>query len=223
MHWYVKDPVTEILIRVSWFGRGVRVWHINLNVCVIRGNVGDYKKKNTLPSHVRVLDTTHQMFHLSIQEFTELERQSNSWNDLVMQHLTSIGGTRTHAPMCEGSEADEATDASETSAADEPPPAELANIGNSLSDGHSRKRSREEACIVPPGMRHALKPLRNMPGRENMADPRVRCALCTEKGSVYCLECTKVGGRGIYALCCPSSGRVCVCQHWCDMVTGTVA
>ena len=110
------------------------------------------------------------------------------------------------------------------------PPAELPNINISLADGprppcppHSRKRSREEAYTVPPGMRHALKPLSKMPGRENMPDPRVRCALCTEKGSVYCLECTKAKGLGIYALCCPSSGRLCACQHWCDMVTGTVA
>ena len=111
-----------------------------------------------------------------------------------------------------------------------PPPAELPNINISLADGprppcppHSRKRSREEAYTVPPGMRHALKPLSKMPGRENMPDPRVRCALCTEKGSVYCLECTTAKGIGIYALCCPSSGRLCACQHWSDMVTGTVA
>jgi hypothetical protein len=58
--------------------------------------------------------------------------------------------------MREASEADEATEATEASAADEPPPAELANIGNSLADGHSRKRSREEAYTVPAGMRHAL-------------------------------------------------------------------
>ncbi len=166
-----------------------------------------------------MLDTTHQMFHLSVQEFTELERDSKSWNDLAMQHLTIIGGIRTHAPMREASAADAA------SAADECPRAELPNINREGADGrrppcpaHSKKRSREEAYAVPTGMRHALKPLSKMPGREKLADPRMRCAICTEKGSIYCLECTKAGGRGIYALCCPSSGRMCACQHWCDMV-----
>ena len=88
--------------------------------------------------------------------------------------------------------------------------------------GNVRKRSREEAGVVPAGMRHALKPLSKMEGREKMPDPRVRCALCSAKGSVYCVECTegkkkKGKGRGIYALCCPSSGRMCACQHWWDM------
>ena len=44
--------------------------------------VGDYKK-NTLPSHVRVLDTTHQMFHVSVQKFKEYVRLSHSWSELA--------------------------------------------------------------------------------------------------------------------------------------------
>lgn len=108
-----------------------------------------------------------------------------------------------------------------------PLPGGAGGIGGALPDSfrgpNSRKRSREDAYTVPPGMRHALKPLSKMPGREAMPDPRVRCALCTQKGSVYCLECTKAKGNGIYALCCPSSGRICACQHWADMVSGHVA
>ena len=102
----------------------------------------------------------------------------------------------------------------------QPPPPPLPD---SVRVTNSRKRSREDAYTVPSGMRHALKPLSKMPGRETMPDPRVRCALCTQKGSVYCLECTKAKGNGIYALCCPSSGRICACQHWSDMVSGHVA
>ncbi len=184
------------------------MWRISLNVCVDGGEWWVIIKKNTLPSHVRGLDTTHQMFQLSVKEFTELERESDSWSDLVMQHLTSMGGTRTHAPMREGSEAGAG---GEAGAGDESECGELWG-------GRRRKRSREEAETVPAGMRHALKPLSKMPGREKMADARVRCALCTEKGSIYCLECTKGRVSGIYALCCPSSGRLCACQHWCDMV-----
>ena len=167
--------------------------------------------KNTLPSHVRVLDTTHQMFHLSVQEFTELERQSNSWNDFVVQHLTRMGGTRTHGPFREASEAGAG---GEAGAGEE-------SEGGEERGGRKRRKPREEAYVVPAGMRHALKPLSKMAGREKMTDPRMRCALCTAKASVYCVECsgcTKWRGRGIYALCCPSSGRLCACQHWCDMV-----
>ena len=82
------------------------------------------------------------------------------------------------------------------------------------------KRSREDSYTVPPGLRHALKPLSKMPGRETMSDARVRCAICTQKGSVYCLECSKFKASGVYALCCPSSGRLCACIHWSDMVSG---
>jgi len=82
------------------------------------------------------------------------------------------------------------------------------------------KRSREDSYTVPPGLRHALKPLSKMPGRETMSDARVRCAICTQKGSVYCLECSKFKTSGVYALCCPSSGRLCACIHWNDMVSG---
>jgi len=104
-------------------------------------------------------------------------------------------------------------------------PAGLTGAAGALSLTLTRtgKRTREDAYTVPPGLRHALKPLSKMPGRETMGDSRVRCALCTQKGSVYCLECTKAKGTGIYALCCPSSGRICACLHWSDMVTGHVA
>jgi hypothetical protein len=172
------------------------------------------------------------MFHLSVQEFTRLERQSNSWNDLVMQHLTSIGGTRTHAPMREVSAASAAGAASAASAGDENKSVGLPNINTkvgAVGDGRGagkcgkrRKRGREDPYAVPAGMRHALKPLRKMPGRENVGDARVRCAVCGGKGSVYCVECTECAGgkgRGIYGLCCPSSGRVCACKHWWDMVS----
>ena len=109
-----------------------------------------------------------------------------------------------------------------------PPPgpqAGQAGAAGALAPSVARgsKRSRDDAYTVPPGLRDALKPLSKMPGRENMGDSRVRCALCTQKGSVYCLECTKAKGTGIYALCCPSSGRICACLHWSDMVTGHVA
>ncbi len=40
-------------------------------------------KKNTLPSHIRVLDITHQMFHISVQEFKEYVRLSHSWSELA--------------------------------------------------------------------------------------------------------------------------------------------
>ncbi len=154
-------------------------------------------KKKTLPSHVRVLYTTHQMFHLSVEEFTELDRQSNSWNDFVIQHLTRMGGTRTHAPFRE---------ASETGAGGEAGAGDESERGE-LRGGRRRKRSREEAYVVASGMRHALNPLSKMTGREKMVDPHMRCALCTEKGSVYCLECTKAGGRGGCTLCMSRFGR----------------
>ena len=41
--------------------------------------------KNTLPSHMGVLgaDQMHQMYHISVPEFSEFVRLSQSWSDLA--------------------------------------------------------------------------------------------------------------------------------------------
>ena len=78
----------------------------------------DYKKKNT-SSTCTSARHPHEMFQINVQEFTELERESNSWSDLVMQHLMSMGGTRTHAPMREAGEAGEVGDVGEAGEVDE--------------------------------------------------------------------------------------------------------
>jgi hypothetical protein len=59
--------------------------------------VGDYKK-NTLPSHVQMLDTTHQMFHVSVQEFKEYVRLSDSWSELARR----CGETEKFGRFCSG-------------------------------------------------------------------------------------------------------------------------